>query len=86
MNLFQMLLNMPFAKAAKGNLYISIKKDEQKYELIIQDDGMGFPPNIDFRKTESLGLQLIITLVEQIGGEISLYTNNGTKFVINFTI
>ena len=75
-----------FRKGSKGNLYISIKKDNRKYELIIQDDGMGFPPNIDFRKTESLGLQLIITLVEQIGGEISLYTNNGTKFVINFTI
>ena len=42
------------------------------------------PPEIDFRKTESLGLQLIITLVEQIGGEIFLIPDNGTKFVIKF--
>jgi PAS domain S-box-containing protein len=75
-----------FSKGRKGNLYIIIKKDKQKYELIIQDDGVGFPPNIDFRKTESLGLQLIITLVEQIGGEIFLFSDKGTKFLINFTI
>lgn len=75
-----------FRKGIKGNLYISLKKDKQKYELIIQDDGVGFPSNVDFRKTESLGLQLIITLVDQIGGVIFLYSDKGTKFVINFTI
>jgi PAS domain S-box-containing protein len=75
-----------FRKGCKGNLYISLKKDKQKFELIIQDDGIGFSPNIDFRKTESLGLQLIITLVDQIGGEIFLNSDKGTKFVINFTI
>jgi PAS domain S-box-containing protein len=73
-----------FPEARKGNLYISIKKDEHKYELIIEDDGIGFSSEIDFRKTESLGLQLIITLVEQIGGEIFLFSDNGTKFVIKF--
>jgi PAS domain S-box-containing protein len=73
-----------FPEGRKGNLYISIKKDEHKYELIIEDDGIGFSSEIDFRKTESLGLQLIITLVEQIGGEIFLFSDNGTKFVIKF--
>jgi PAS domain S-box-containing protein len=73
-----------FPVGRKGNLYISMKKDEQKYELIIEDDGIGFSSDIDFRKTESLGLQLIITLVDQIGGEISLISDNGTKFVIKF--
>jgi PAS domain S-box-containing protein len=73
-----------FPEGRKGNLYISIKKDGHKYELIIEDDGIGFSSEIDFRKTESLGLQLIITLVEQIGGEIFLFSDNGTKFVIKF--
>jgi PAS domain S-box-containing protein len=73
-----------FPSGRKGNLYISMKKDEQKYELTIEDDGIGFSSEIDFRKTESLGLQLIITLVEQIGGEIFLFTDNGSKFVIKF--
>jgi len=74
-----------FPFGSKGNLYISMKKNEQKYELVIEDDGIGFSSEIDFRKTESLGLQLIITLVEQIGGEIFLFRDNGTKFVIKFS-
>jgi two-component sensor histidine kinase len=73
-----------FPKGNKGNLYISMRNDEQKYELIIEDDGIGFSSEIDFRTTESLGLQLVITLVEQIGGEIFLFRDNGTKFVIKF--
>jgi len=73
-----------FPSGSKGNLYISLKKNEQKYELIIEDDGIGFSSEIDFRTTESLGLQLIITLVEQIGGEIFLFREKGTKFVIKF--
>lgn len=75
-----------FPGGSKGNLYISIKKDKQMYELVIQDDGVGFLPEIDFRKTESLGLQLVISLVEQIGGKIFLFSEDGTKFVINFSV
>lgn len=75
-----------FPSGSKGNLYVSIKKEGQKFELVIQDDGVGFSPEINFRKTESLGLQLIITLVEQIGGEIFLIPDHGTKFVINFSV
>jgi two-component sensor histidine kinase len=61
-----------------------MKKDGENFELIIEDDGIGFPADIDFKKTESLGLQLIITLVDQIGGEIILIPDHGTKFVIKF--
>jgi PAS domain S-box-containing protein len=73
-----------FTKGRKGNLYISMKKNDKRYELIIEDDGTGFSKEIDFRKTESLGLQLIVTLVDQIGGEITLSSDKGTKFVIIF--
>ena len=73
-----------FTGIKKGNLYIRIKKNKQKYELTVEDDGIGFPSGIDFRKTKSLGLQLINSLVEQIGGEIFLFRDNGTKFVIKF--
>ena len=73
-----------YPEGSKGNLYISMKKKDKQYELIIEDDGIGFPKHIDYKQTESLGLQLIITLVEQIGGEITLYTEKGTKFKITF--
>jgi PAS domain S-box-containing protein len=73
-----------YAEGEKGNLFISMRRDGKNFELIIEDDGIGFPSDIDFKKTESLGLQLINTLVDQIGGEIALIPDHGTKFVINF--
>jgi two-component sensor histidine kinase len=51
----------------------------------VSDDGVGFPKELDFRETESLGLQLVTTLTEQLGGRIELNNGRGTEFRINFT-
>jgi two-component sensor histidine kinase len=54
-------------------------------ELLVQDNGIGIPEGIDFRKTESLGLHIVNILVEnQLHGEITMNKNNGTKFKIRF--
>ena len=53
-----------------------------KYILTISDDGIGFPEEIDFKKTKSLGLQLVMNLVDQISGNIELKKNNGSNFEI----
>jgi two-component sensor histidine kinase len=58
---------------------------ENKYSLVLRDNGIGFPQNIDYKKTESLGLQLVNTLTEQLGGTIELYMNGCTEFKIKFT-
>ncbi len=59
---------------------------EGRFLLSIKDNGIGFPDNIDFRKTDSLGLQLVNSLVEQHKGEINLNKDNGTEFVMIFSI
>jgi PAS domain S-box-containing protein len=51
-------------------------------KLIVEDNGIGFPQSIDFKNTSSLGLQLVNTLVDQIGGEIESKKRPGTKFII----
>ncbi|AKJ39666.1 histidine kinase dimerization/phosphoacceptor domain -containing protein [Methanosarcina barkeri] len=58
-------------------------KDE-KLILIVRDNGKGFPENLDFRNTTSLGLQLVTTLVDQIEGDIRLDRCRGTSFEISF--
>jgi two-component sensor histidine kinase len=55
-----------------------------KLILIVRDNGVGFPEKLDFRKTTSLGLQLVTTLVDQIEGNIELDTKAGTEFKISF--
>ncbi len=53
--------------------------------LAVSDNGVGFPEAIDFRNTSSLGLQLVITFVKQLGGTISLDdVKPGTIFTIRF--
>ena len=68
----------------KGELNLSLKIADDKYKLIISDNGIGFPKELDFLKTESLGLQLVNSLVKQLEGEITLDKSEGTKFIIIF--
>jgi two-component sensor histidine kinase len=53
-------------------------------KLVVSDSGVGFPEDLDFQNTTSLGLKLVNTLVEQIKGTIELQKNNGTEFIITF--
>ena len=68
----------------KGEVFIKLKTVEDKYEMSVSDNGIGFPEDLDFRNTDSLGLQLINNLVNQIDGEIKLIRNHGTEFRIIF--
>ena len=54
------------------------------YMLQVKDDGVGFPEGLDFRKTETLGMQIVSTLVNQIEGTIRLEREKGTSFQISF--
>ena len=54
--------------------------------LTVSDNGVGIPENLDFENLDSLGFQLIFSLVEQLDGEIELKRNNGTEFTIKFTV
>lgn len=52
--------------------------------LMIGDNGVGLPKHIDYRNTESLGLQLVVTLTDQLNGMIDLDTKKGTTYTIIF--
>lgn len=70
----------------KNNGKISIKFDlnRSKHVLIVADNGTGFPEDIDFKNTKTLGLQLVNTLVKQLHGSIAISRENGTSFKIIF--
>ena len=57
---------------------------ENKYVLRVKDNGVGFPDDVDFTKSGSLGLELVSTLVEQLDGIIKKLPVNGTEFKIEF--
>lgn len=61
-------------------------KSGRKISIEVSDNGIGLPGEIDYRNTETLGLQLVSTLVEQLGGEIKVERNNGTRFLVTFNL
>jgi PAS domain S-box-containing protein len=81
-------LKYAFTSGGKGEIRVELHShDRDNFTLIVGDDGIGFPENLDFKKTESLGLQLVCTLTEQLDGWIELTRNKsrGTEFRIFFS-
>jgi PAS domain S-box-containing protein len=77
-------LKYAFTNQEKGEINVSLTQKNEFIQLTIADNGKGLPDNIDFRNTESLGMQLVVTLVQQLGGEIVLDNSNGAKYSISF--
>jgi PAS domain S-box-containing protein len=71
-------------KHEQPEISIQMKTDGENLTLVISDNGVGLPQKIDFRNTESLGLQLVVTLTDQLNGTIELDSTNGTKYKIIF--
>jgi PAS domain S-box-containing protein len=77
-------LKYAFPNEMKGNIHIKLKSVDDKYELIISDNGIGLPADFDFNKLESLGLLLVNNLIEQIDGKITINKSHPTQFKIIF--
>lgn len=78
-----------FPQSFSGRATISIslhKLDDSDIELIISDNGIGLPDNIDLDKTESLGLSLVFLLTNQLHGKVEIDRKSGTKYTIRFKI
>ncbi len=61
-----------------------MEKNGFHYVLIVADNGKGIPEKIEFKNADSLGLQLVNILVEQVDGCMELKRNHGTEFTIWF--
>jgi two-component sensor histidine kinase len=77
----------------KGEIRIKLCREEKNnginkslFSLTISDNGKGIPENIELGSAESLGLQLVSILVDQVDGEIELKRTPGTEFTIIFSL
>ena len=77
-------LKHAFPHDINGQVDIDLINIDGMYVLNVNDNGVGFPHNIDYTNTESLGLQLVTSLVNQIDGTIELNNDGGSNFKIIF--
>jgi two-component sensor histidine kinase len=73
-----------FPNHKSGYIKIQLYREHEKITLVVSDNGIGLPEDVDYRKTNSLGLQLVKSLTDQIDGEIRLDKSQGTTFTIIF--
>lgn len=76
-----------FPEGRTGRVRVELRATAgQALMLRVGDTGCGFPDDLDFRATESLGLQLVCALAEQLQGTIALERTEGTHFTILFPL
>ncbi len=52
--------------------------------LIVEDDGVGLPPDFDIEKPKSVGLELIQAFIEQLNARLFIGRQDGALFEIRF--
>jgi PAS domain S-box-containing protein len=82
MELISNALKHAFPDGRKGEISIRIRLEANMLTLAVKDNGVGIPQALDWRNTESLGLRLVMSLVEQLNGTIELDQDSGTAFRI----
>jgi two-component sensor histidine kinase len=80
-------LKYAFPRDQQGDISIALRADPgQEVTLTVRDTGVGLPEGLDFRDSDSLGLQLVCLLTEQLGGTIALERSGGTAFTVTFPL
>lgn len=79
-------LKYAFPNNRDGIIFVTLGVNKKNVKIEVGDNGIGIPEIVDIKNTQTLGLQLVDTLVEQINGTLNLNRNNGTIFSIEFNI
>jgi two-component sensor histidine kinase len=77
-------LKYAFVNRNEGEVFLRLKEKDGHVILQIEDNGIGLPKDFDMLKSDTLGLQLVATLIEQLDGQISVSVENGTKYLLTF--
>ena len=73
----------PDREDVKGEVAVSFRElEDGNYSLTVSDNGVGLPEEFDLDTAASLGLKLVHSLVEQLGGEVTLAETPGTTWTI----
>ena len=81
-------LKHAFLGDGAGTITVIIRKyDNKEIEIVVCDNGLGLPDDVDIRQPRSMGLHLVSGLVKnQLDGQIEVRRDNGTEFRIIFPL
>ncbi|MFC1836662.1 histidine kinase dimerization/phosphoacceptor domain -containing protein [Thermodesulfobacteriota bacterium] len=78
-------LKHAFPGGREGEIIISLRSiGEKKFELVVSDNGVGIPSDIDLSKPASLGTDLVKAFATKLKGRIEILRDNGTEVRVRF--
>jgi two-component system, sensor histidine kinase PdtaS len=77
-------LKHAFPDCRKGRIRIDLEKKDTFNKLIIADNGTGMSSPSFEQKTTTLGMNLILGLVEEVEGQLEVSGEKGTVFILTF--
>jgi PAS domain S-box-containing protein len=76
-----------FPGSRRGEVRIDLTRHENdQAALVVSDNGVGIPEDVDLENGGTFGLQLVTLLAEQVGGELTIQRANPTRFRLQFPI
>lgn len=73
-----------FSEVEAGNLSVQLQQEGEYFLLTVVDNGQGLPKDFDESKLNSLGLKLVRMLIDQLDGTLTIKSNEGVHFSIQF--
>ncbi|MFW2365759.1 MAG: sensor histidine kinase [Desulforhopalus sp.] len=69
----------------KGCVRIELVRQGKENQLVVADNGIGLPPDLDIHTANSFGLQITTNMVKkQLRGNLAVNCNQGTEYHITF--
>lgn len=70
-----------------GLIEIYLDQKDESIDMVLSDNGVGFPPDFDIGRTSSLGLLIVTDIVEsQLGGTMTIGNDNGSKITLSIPV
>ncbi len=83
--LIQNAVEHAFGETGQGKITVCLGEEDNIVQISIVDDGRGLPEGFTVNGTESMGLQIVHTLVQDdLKGEFQLRDGEGTNAIIRF--
>lgn len=67
-----------------GTISLSLESSDDSVSLEIRDNGIGIPADFDTTQSDSIGFKLVHALTSQLNGTLSMLTENGTQWLLEF--
>ena len=77
-------LKHAFPANPTSEITIGFRLADNQYTLVVRDNGIGFPADLDINNSSSLGLNIVTALARQLGGTVDLHRNDGAEIRVTF--